>query len=229
VERPSVAPESAPVDGAHTTADALVCHRARHGVARDDAFMTDTALSPSSADVRAVELRLPNFWWLWLVTGVIWLIAALVILQFDQASITTVGILVGCMFVLSGVQQFVVASLTDRLRWLWIVFGALFVIAGIICFINPEATFAGLADILGFLFLLVGVWWAVEALVSKAEDSLWWLRLISAILMLVVAFWTSGQFFITKAYTLLVFAGVWALLQGVTDIIRAFQVRSLRS
>jgi hypothetical protein len=26
--------------------------------------------------VRAVELRLPNFWWVWLVTGVIWLIVA---------------------------------------------------------------------------------------------------------------------------------------------------------
>jgi hypothetical protein len=34
---------------------------------------------------------------------------------------------------------------------------------------------------------------------------------------------------ITKAYTLLVFAGIWALIQDVTDIVRAFQVRSLRS
>jgi uncharacterized membrane protein HdeD (DUF308 family) len=192
--------------------------------------MTDTTLSPAGvADVREAELRLPNLWWLWLVTGAIWLIAALVILQFDQASIATVGILVGCLFVLSGVQQFVVAAVTEHLRWLSVGFGVLFVIAGIICFANPKNTFAGLADILGFLFLLVGVWWIVEALIAKAVDSLWWLRLISGILMLIVAFWTSGQFFITKAYTLLVFAGVWALMQGITDIIRAFQVRSLRN
>ena len=191
--------------------------------------MTDTLQAGSPAEVGAVELRLPNLWWLWLVTGVIWLVAALVILQFDQASIKTVGILVGCMFVFTGVQQFVVASLTDRLRWLSIGFGALFVIAGIVCFVNPEATFAGLADILGFLFLLVGVWWTVEALITRSVDSLWWLRLIAAILMIIVAFWTSGQFFITKSYTLLVFAGVWALLQGITDISRAFQIRSLRN
>jgi uncharacterized membrane protein HdeD (DUF308 family) len=45
--------------------------------------------------------------------------------------------------------------------------------------------------------------------------------------MIILAFWTGGQFFIQKAYVLLVFAGVWALLQGVTDIIRAFQIRKL--
>ena len=45
--------------------------------------------------------------------------------------------------------------------------------------------------------------------------------------MIALAFWTSGQFFLEKAYTLLVFAGIWALMQGITDIIRAFQVRAL--
>ena len=38
-------------------------------------------------------------------------------------------------------------------------------------------------------------------------------------------FWTSGQFFIEKAYVLIVFAGVWALLQGVTEIVNAFRLR----
>jgi len=44
----------------------------------------------------------------------------------------------------------------------------------------------------------------------------------------VLAFWTSGQFFIERAYTLLVFAGIWALMQGINDIVRAFRLRSLR-
>jgi len=42
-----------------------------------------------------------------------------------------------------------------------------------------------------------------------------------------MAFWTAGQFFIERAYVLLVFAGVWALMQGITDIVRAFTVRRL--
>jgi len=58
-------------------------------------------------------------------------------------------------------------------------------------------------------------------------NPLWWISLISGILLIVLAFWTSGQFFIDKAYTLLVFAGIWALFHGVTDLIRAFQIRQV--
>jgi hypothetical protein len=43
----------------------------------------------------------------------------------------------------------------------------------------------------------------------------------------VLAFWTGGQFFIDKAYVLLVFAGIWAMFHGVGDILRAFQLREL--
>ena len=39
-----------------------------------------------------------KLWWLWLVTGIAWVVAALVILQFDSASVKTIGIIVGCMF-----------------------------------------------------------------------------------------------------------------------------------
>jgi uncharacterized membrane protein HdeD (DUF308 family) len=169
-----------------------------------------------------------KLWWLWLVTGVAWLAASLVVLQFDRASITTIGIIVGIMFVFAGIQQFVLAAVAARLRWLWVTFGVLLTIAGVICFINPEATFVGLADILGFLFLVVGVWWTIQAFVEKEDNPIWWVGLTGGVLMVILAFWTGGQFFIEKAYTLLVFAGIWAMMQGVTDIVRAFRVRSLR-
>ena len=42
-----------------------------------------------------------------------------------------------------------------------------------------------------------------------------------------LAFWTGGQFYIDQTYTLLVIAGIWALMQGVVDIVRAFQIRKL--
>ena len=45
--------------------------------------------------------------------------------------------------------------------------------------------------------------------------------------MMILAFWTGGQFFIDKAYVLLVFAGIWALIHGVNDIFLAFQIREL--
>jgi len=54
------------------------------------------------------------------------------------------------------------------------------------------------------------------------------LGVVSGVLMIMLAFYTSGQFFIHKAYTLLVFAGIWALMHGIGDIVRAFSTRSLR-
>ena len=46
--------------------------------------------------------------------------------------------------------------------------------------------------------------------------------------MTALAFWTLGQFFIHKAYVLLVLAGIWALMQGITTMVRAFQIRAVR-
>ena len=182
----------------------------------------------SMADPRATARDLADFWWVWILTGVAWSVAALVVLQFDGASITTIGIIVGCMFCFAAVQQLVMAAVADSLRWLWALFGVFFLIAGIICFVNPEATFAGLADTLGFLFLVVGVWWIVDAFVGREGNDLWWLGLAGGVLMLIMAFWTSGQFFLEKAYTLLVLSGIWALMSAVTDFVRAFRLRGLR-
>ena len=68
----------------------------------------------------------------------------------------------------------------------------------------------------------------VRAFLERAINPLWWVGLLSGILMSGLAFWTSGQFFIHKAYVLLVFAGIWALMQGITNIVRAFEIRALR-
>ena len=188
-------------------------------------------LDPSALDsqtTRDAARTAAGFWWIGLVVGIMWLVAALVILQFDQASITTVGILIGVMFTVAGFQQIVLGALVDSWRWLWMLFGVLFLAAGVICFVNPEETFAGLADVLGFLFLTVGAWWLIRSVMEKGVNPLWWLGLLSGIFMVILAFWTSGQFFIEKAYTLLVFAGIWALMQGITDIGRAFMLRAVR-
>jgi uncharacterized membrane protein HdeD (DUF308 family) len=186
----------------------------------------EAGLTPD-AEARETLRGVSRLWWLWLVFGIAWVIVGLVILQFDQASITTVGVIVGLMFLATGVQQFAVSSFADRSRWVYWLFGALLLAAGVIALISPENTFAALADVLGFLFLIVGVFWVIQAFASRELNELWWLSLIAGVLMIILAFWTGGQLFIEKAYVLLVFAGIWALMQGFIDIVRAFQIRKL--
>jgi uncharacterized membrane protein HdeD (DUF308 family) len=177
--------------------------------------------------LRGAAREMTGYWWLWLVAGIAWIVISLVILQFDAASVTTVGVLVGLMFALAAVQSFALTAVGGAVRWVSAIFGVLFLVAAVICFISPEGTFAALADTLGFLFLLVGVWWIVRAFLERAVNPLWWLGLIAGILITILAFWTAGQFFIDKAYVLLVFAGIWALTEGIADIVRAFAVRQL--
>lgn len=182
---------------------------------------------PALERLRGNAREITGYWWVWLVSGIAWLIISLVLLQFDDASVTTVGILVGLMFLLASVQNFILAAVAESLRWLWALFGVLFVIAAVVCFVNPEETFAGIADMLGFLFLVLGIWWMVRAFLERPLNPLWWLGLISGVLMTCMAFWTAGQFFFEKAYILLVFAGIWALMEGMGSIARAFTVRQL--
>lgn len=181
------------------------------------------------APLRPFLSQIARYWWVELLAGVLWLVLSVVVLKFNHASVVTVGVLTGLMFLLVAVEQFAIAALDSSMRWLWALFGGLMTVAGIVALIHPVSTFAGLADILGFVFLLVGIQWMVQAFMERVINPLWWMNLISGILMIGLAFWVSGQFFLTRAATLLVFAGIWAAMKGITDIVRAFQIRRLGS
>ncbi len=176
---------------------------------------------------RAVVAPLARFWWIELLAGAFWLTVAAVVLKFNHASVITVGVLTGIMFLVFSAEEFALAIVDRRGRWLWAFFAVVLVAGGVVSLIHPRETFAGFADILGFVFLVIGTIWTVHAFAERAFNQLWWLSLTSGILMVVLAFWTSGQFFLERAYLLLVYAGIWALLKGVTDIVRAFEIRKL--
>src|SRR5581483_11313684 len=192
----------------------------------DHATRSDLGTPRVDRGVRGTAREITGNWWLWLVAGIAWIVISLVILQFDSASVTTVGILVGLMFMFASVENFALLYMpeTGGTRWVPAIFGGLFLVAAAICFVNPQETFATLADILGFLFGVVGIWLMVRASFERAVNPLWWLGLIAGILMTVLAFWAAGQFFFEKAYVLLVFAGIWALVEGIADVARAFAV-----
>ncbi|HEY7092354.1 MAG TPA: hypothetical protein VH393_04205, partial [Ktedonobacterales bacterium] len=64
----------------------------------------------SEAQEQAAVAAIGRFWWAWIVLGALWIIASFVILQFSEASATTVGIIIGIMLLVAGVQEFVVGA-----------------------------------------------------------------------------------------------------------------------
>jgi len=189
--------------------------------------MSATHGPPHIADpvIRDLVGRVAKYWWVELIIGAFWIVISLVILKFTHASVTTVGILIGIMLLVASAQEFMLAILDRRWRWLWALFAVLLFVGGILALIHPRNTFAAFADILGFVFLVIGAFWIAQAFAERPLNDLWWLTLIAGILMVILAFWVEGEFFLDKAATLLVFAGIWALMHGVSDIIRAFQIR----
>lgn len=181
----------------------------------------------SRQEAKEAVADVAGWWWLWLVAGIAWVVVAMVILQLDASSVRTVGVIVGIMLFVAGLQYILTAMFAEGWKWLWGAFGIVLVVSGLTAMLNPAKAFANVADMLGFLFAFVGIIWVVEGLAIRNFNSLWWLTLLSGIFMLIIGFWVGGQFFFDKAYMLLVFAGMWAIMKGLLDVLRAFEIRML--
>jgi uncharacterized membrane protein HdeD (DUF308 family) len=167
-----------------------------------------------------------RYWWMFIVTGVIWLILSLVILRFTTSSVTTVGILIGVVFALAAITEFMVVGAT-RGGWkaVHIILAVLFLLTAIWGFANPEDAFWALASALGFVLVVYGAVELAEAIVSREVNPLWWLGLTLGILLILLGFWTSQQLVAVKAELLILYVGLAAMFRGIGQIVTAFQIR----
>ena len=110
---------------------------------------------------------------------------------------------------------------------MWFLFGVILVVGGIIALAYPERTFLIIANILGFMFALTGIFWMIQAFVARGYDDLWWVTLIAGIVMILLGFWLGGQLIGVQATTLLIFTGFWAMFRGILDIITAVQLKHI--
>lgn len=164
-------------------------------------------------------------WWLFLVTGVLWLVAALVILRFDVSSVATVGVLLGAVLAFATFTEVVAALSAAGWRWAHWILAVLFGLGSIWAFVHPIGAFWELASILGFLLVLKGSFDIIGSFVTKPVNDLWWLGLTAGIFEVLLGFWASQQFFAPRAVLIIVWVGFSAILRGITEIVMAFSVR----
>jgi len=163
--------------------------------------------------------------WLFLVTGIAWMIISLVVLRFNVTSVATVGVILGLVLLLVGVNEFVALALVEGWRWAHCLLGILFVVGGLWAFIHPIGAFYELAAILGFLLVLKGTFDVIGAVASRDVSPVWGLGLAVGIVEVLVGFWASQQLFAPRAALILIWVGLAAMFRGITEVVLAFTVR----
>ena len=167
-------------------------------------------------------------WWLFLLTGIAWLVFALLVFQWDYTSVTAISYLFGVVAIIAGVNEFFEITVSTT-GWKIVhgILGVLFVLVGFYAVWHPYDTFATLAALVGLFLLFRGIFDITVAFVTKDEFDLWWLQLVAGIAQILLAFWVAGNWR-DKAILLVVYVGIIALMRGITELFFAFKLKGIR-
>jgi len=168
-----------------------------------------------------------GWWWIFLITGTLWLILALIMFRFNLSSAKSIGVLAGIVFLIAGLFELSLIAVVRSGWWkaLNALLGLLLVLGGIFSFIHPQDTFIAIAQITAFMFLFVGI---MDLIIAFSDRTgLWWLRMISGFICIGLGFWAAGEFG-RKATLLIVWVGLFALFRGINSFFVAFALRHER-
>ena len=184
------------------------------------------------ADIRLEETELAEgasrIWWLFLITGIIWLWISLIILRLNLESVTAIAILFGFVAIGIGLNEFfAIPASTTGWKIAHGILGVVFIVAGIVAFFEPAGTFVALASLVAWVLLFKGIFDITVAIVTHETVRLWWVGLIVGTVELLLAFWAAG-YFRGSAILLVAWIAALTLTRGITEIVMAFRLRSLQ-
>jgi uncharacterized membrane protein HdeD (DUF308 family) len=187
-----------------------------------DVPLPDQVAGPGPRDA----LRgLTGAWWLFLILGVLWILFGMFVLSYNVGSLLALAIFAGVTFIFTGVNQILAAGRAESWRWLYLVGGALSIIAGLIAFAWPGRTLLVISVVLAWFLVFKGIVDVVAAFTNHGRPY-WWVTLILGILELLLGIWAVGY----PGRSLFVFVnlvGIYAIFYGFTELFAAFELRGL--
>ncbi len=179
---------------------------------------------------RMIVREAGRYWWMFLLSGIAWLLVAWVVLRLNVTSLATVGVLLGVVFVFGAITEIGLSYVVwGGWKVLHYVMGVIFLIAGLWAFVRPINTFFALASVLGLLLFFYGFFEIIQGIASRATNPFWWGNLVTGILLVLLAFWVSGSDRVyalaARTYLILFWVGFMAMFRGFTQIMLAFGVR----
>ncbi len=181
----------------------------------------------TDTEVATANRRLATAWWLFLLTGIAWVLLAFVVLTWDPGTAALIGYLVGFLLIAAGVNELVTIGFVDSWKWLYGVLGATFIVAGFLALTAPFQTFGILALLIGWYLLFKGLASVVLSIAGRHALPLWGLLLAAGLLEMAIGAWAIG-YPGRSAWLLVVWIGVGALIRGITEIVLAFELRGQR-
>ena len=176
---------------------------------------------------RTLARALPP-WWLFLITGIAWMLVALILLRFDYTSVSSISILFGFVAIAAGVVEIGMTFISPG--WWKLLNGLLalvFIVAGVVAFIHPGNTFAALAAVFSFFLIFAGTFDIIWSIASRREIDVWWLQLIGGIIEVALGFWAAG-YYGRSAVLLIAWVAAFVIIRGIRDIVFSFRVHALQ-
>jgi uncharacterized membrane protein HdeD (DUF308 family) len=172
-------------------------------------------------------------WGWFLAAGIAWIVFAFFILSFNYRTVWAIAVFFGIAFIVGGLMEFAVAAVAPGWKWLYVLIGIVSIVAGLIALMWPGETFLVLSAIVGWLLLFYGIIDIVFAFSTRHLEGLWWMQLVSGLIMVLLGFWAISPDNATVstyrgAVLLAVWIGVAALFRGISDIIVGFRLRSVQ-
>ena len=185
--------------------------------------MSDRMAGLGSSDaIRGVT----RAWWLFLILGVLWILFGMFVLSYNAGSLLVLAVFAGVTFIMTGINQVLSFGRAEGgWRWLFLVGGALSIIAGIIAFVWPGRTLLVISVVLAWFLVFKGIVDIIAAF-SNHGRPFWWVGLILGILELLLGMWAVGY----PGRSLFVFinlVGIYAIFYGFTELFAAFDLRGL--
>ena len=173
---------------------------------------SDTLVNPQAGPEMA-PLRAK---WGWIVAlGVVYLLAGFIALGSVVMATVASVLVVGVMMIIAGVAE--VFSAFQVKSWgkflLWVLLGALYIIAGFVTFENPLLAAALLTLILGASLVASGIMRIILAFSMKQETPWIWI-LLSGVITLLLGLLILAHWPVSSLYILGLFLGIDLIMAG---------------
>ena len=185
-------------------------------------------MATATVDVWTYEEPVPRLGWGWyLAAGIAWVFVGLAILTAQPGTIALIGFMVGGVLLFAGAIELAMAFAGPGWRWLHGIAGVLFILGGILAFLEPFQTFVGLSILFGWYLVIMGTVVLIGSIATRIPGSLWGLGITVGILEILLGLWAIG-YTSRSAWLLLLWIGIGAMFHGISDVATAFHVRSMQ-